>query len=79
MSNARTVRCRYCRRMFDYEGLPPECCPECLKGREEQFRMIRDMVRESPGVNAIELSGRTGVPIADILRYIKSGLLEEKK
>ncbi|MCL1884018.1 MAG: hypothetical protein FWF81_09745 [Defluviitaleaceae bacterium] len=62
--------------MFEYEGLPPPCCPPCRMEREEQYQVVRELVRLYPGITALEVHDFTEVPIYLILRYIEMGLLD---
>ena len=75
---SRTIRCRRCGQMFDYEGLPPPGCPTCMMEREEQYQIVRALVREFPGITAIEVNQVTEVPMEAILKYLDNGLLEVK-
>ena len=72
----RTIRCRRCGQMFEYEGLPPPCCPVCQLEREEQYQIVRALVRDFPGITALEVHEITEVPMDVILRYINKGLIE---
>jgi glutaredoxin len=62
--------------MFSFDGLPPESCPECKRAKDAQFQEVRTMVKENPGITALELHERTAVPLPSIIRYIESGVLE---
>jgi hypothetical protein len=62
--------------MFEFEGLPPPGCPTCMMEREEQYQIVRAIVREFPGITAIEVHHITEVPMNIILRYINEGLLQ---
>ena len=72
----RTIRCRRCRQMFSYEGLPPESCPLCAMAKEERFRRVRALVKENPGITAAEVHMQTGVPLTDIFQYVEDGDLD---
>jgi hypothetical protein len=65
--------------MFEFEGLPPKCCPECQKSHDSDYARARELVKARRGINAIELNEQTGIPIETITRYIKEGLLEPMK
>jgi hypothetical protein len=62
--------------MFEYEGLPPPCCPDCQLYRDEQFYIVRTLVREYPGITALEVNKITDVPVDAILKFIDAGMLE---
>ncbi|MCL2225288.1 MAG: hypothetical protein FWB96_10025 [Defluviitaleaceae bacterium] len=72
----RSIRCKRCGRMFDYEGLPPPCCPICKKERDEQFHMVRDIVSACPGITALEVSKSADVPLELIMRFVELGMLD---
>jgi len=72
----RTIRCRRCRQMFAYEGLPPPCCPDCAVKQNERLALVRALVMEFPGITAMEVQKHTGVPINEIMEYLKNGDLE---
>ena len=72
----RSVRCRRCKQMFEFEGLPPECCPRCKKIEDNQFMRVRELVRDHPGITALEVHEHTGVPFPTIMQYIEKGHLE---
>jgi hypothetical protein len=62
--------------MFEFEGLPPPACEPCLITREEQFLIVRSLVKEYPGITALEVNEITDVPVNEILRYIDKGMIE---
>ena len=69
----RTIRCQRCRQMFEYEGLPPPCCPLCAMARNSRFARVRELVKELPGITAMEAHQQTGVPLAEIMEYLRDG------
>lgn len=72
----RSIRCQRCGNMFEYEGLPPPCCPDC-KGQEEvNFMEVRALVKEYPGITALEVREHTGVSFASLMDYVESGDIE---
>ena len=72
----RTVRCRVCGNMYESEGIPSGACETCRMAREEQYQVVRAVVREYPGITALDVHEVTEVPMEVILRYIDKGLLE---
>jgi hypothetical protein len=62
--------------MFSFDGLPPDACPPCRKKKDAQFIAVRRMVKDHPGITALEVYERTGVPLSTISNYVESGLLE---
>lgn len=73
----RTIRCRKCKQMFSYEGLPPDSCPLCAMAKNERFSRVRELVQEYPGITTLEVNQHTGVPVSDILDFLKKGELQE--
>ena len=70
----RVVRCRRCRQMFAFEkGLPPACCPKCQRRKDEQFQLVRALVREMPGITALEVHVLTEVPVEAIMQFVQNG------
>jgi len=62
--------------MFEYEGLPPPCCPRCKKLRDEQFHIVRDVVRECPGITALQVHQVTEISMDIILHFVENGMIE---
>jgi hypothetical protein len=62
--------------MFSFDGLPPDCCPACKQRKDAQFQKVRGMVKETPGITALEVHERTDVPLSTIIKYIEAGYLE---
>lgn len=77
--NSRLMRCRRCSQMFEPVGLDTPVCPICQSMRDEQFIVVRELVREYPGITALEVHEATEVPMETILRFIDTGLLEVVK
>ncbi|MCL1844843.1 MAG: hypothetical protein FWF77_02960 [Defluviitaleaceae bacterium] len=73
----RVVRCKLCQVMFQYEkGLPPPCCPNCQRRRNEILAIVRAVVREMPGITALEVHIITDVPVDVIMQFVKNGDIE---
>ena len=71
-----TIRCRRCKKMYEYEGLPSNCCPQCEQELEEQFQTVRSTIKENPGITPLELANLTDVSLSTIMGFIKNGQLE---
>jgi len=69
----KTIRCRRCKQMFEYEGGIPESCPACTKLISEWKDRVRLIVWQHPGITAAEVHLKTEVPFAAIMQMIKSG------
>ena len=72
----KSFRCNRCKQMFESDGMPPPLCPKCQEAKDTQFRQVRDLVKENKGITVVEVHDRTGVPITNILQYVKQGALE---
>ena len=72
----RTIRCKRCKQIFEFEGAPPICCDNCKTAEAEQFVMVRELVKDHPGITALEASEQTGVAFATIMQYVARGDLE---
>ncbi|MCL2840763.1 MAG: hypothetical protein FWE05_08310 [Defluviitaleaceae bacterium] len=80
MNEQRKLRCPRCKEFYVHSiGLPPECCPECMKKREQQISDLRDLLWKKRGLNAMNLHSITGLPIEVITNVIDEGGLEEWK
>jgi hypothetical protein len=62
--------------MYQYEGLPPESCDPCKERKASQFQRVREIVKDSPGITALEVHQQTDVPLSAIVKYIEAGMLE---
>jgi len=62
--------------MYEHEGMPPPACPMCMQLRNEQFYIVRELVREFPGITALQVNQATEVPMEIILRFVEMGMIE---
>jgi hypothetical protein len=62
--------------MYRFDGMPPEACPACRARKDAQYQEARMVVKENPGITALEVHERTGVPLPNIARYIELGYFE---
>ncbi|MCL1843782.1 MAG: hypothetical protein FWF79_08210 [Defluviitaleaceae bacterium] len=76
---SRLMRCRKCDTKFEPVGLESPLCPLCQQAKDEQYIVVRELVREYPGITALEVHEATEVPMHVILRYIENGMLEAVK
>lgn len=61
--------CVMCGKLFANDG--NKTCPKCKKA----YSVVRDYVRNNPGVSALDINSNTGVPINIILKLIDQGVL----
>jgi len=72
----RTIRCKNCKKLYEYEGPLPEICPECRKEEELQYLHVRELVSNYPGITALEVHEHTGVPFTTIMKFVERGDLQ---
>ncbi len=77
------TRCRKCNKMFHSKGiLGQNKCPECVAAANpyglggSKAQMVRDIVKENPGISAGAVSALTGLPTAQIIEYLKIEIIE---
>lgn len=69
--------CQRCGRPYPYAG--SEYCRDCLREIDRQYDLVREYLRNEPDVGIEELSARTGVDAALILRFLREGRLVHAK
>ena len=72
----KKIRCKRCGKMFEFDGELPPACPMCIRERNEQFYIVRELVREFPGITALQVNQATEVPMDVILRFVEEGRIE---
>ncbi|MGE5403957.1 MAG: TIGR03826 family flagellar region protein [Candidatus Saccharibacteria bacterium] len=70
---AELRNCPECDRLFAYVGR--NLCPKCIDKEEEEFRVVRNYVRDNPGATVFDVSEATGSDEEKILRWLKEGRL----
>lgn len=61
--------CKQCGKLFNCIGKP--ICPECLKKREEEFREVKNYIRENPSAGIAEVSEATDTSVSQIRQWIR--------
>jgi len=74
MQGARLRSCKQCGRPFRMVREP--FCVDCLKAQDDEFARVTHYLREKPKSSAQEVSDATGVPVAQILHFLRSGRLD---
>lgn len=64
---AQLMNCRKCGKLF---LRIKNVCDECYKKQEDDFKRVKDHLRDFPGSTIHELSEATGVSIAQIREFI---------
>jgi Zn finger protein HypA/HybF involved in hydrogenase expression len=68
------TNCVRCGKVFSPEKIT-SVCPDCIQKENDDLRKVTEYLRDYPLANIMEVSDRTGVFPAQILRFIKSGSL----
>jgi predicted nucleic acid-binding Zn-ribbon protein len=66
--------CQSCGGLFAH--LPRGVCAGCLDQREQEFRLVRDWLRDHRGAPIAEVSAATGVDEGTIVRFIREGRID---
>lgn len=67
--------CKRCKKLYQHV-IGPSVCPQCKKGEEEQFKIVKEYLKKNPGETIITVSNETGVPIGLIESFLRQGRLE---
>lgn len=70
------VRCRRCKALFEPTSPNGQMCPNCVVQEEARYQLVRQYVKDHPGVSISEVSEVTGVTTPRILTYLKQERLE---
>ena len=65
--------CTRCGRLFT--GLE-DVCPTCSAREQEEFERVRSYLSRHHGATIAEVSGQTGVAVAQIYRWVRAGRLK---
>ena len=68
--------CSRCGKIYAYDGF--NICIKCRREEEEEFKKVKEYLRENPGANVVEVSEETGVEAKRIIEFLKQGRLEIK-
>lgn len=68
------VSCKGCGGIFSF--LPRGLCADCLDRREEDFRAVREYLRDNPGATVIAACTETGVEERLVAEFIREGRLQ---
>lgn len=69
--------CKLCSKLFNYQGSP--VCPSCNKKLEEKFTIVREYIRDNPGVSMSQVSEETEVPIQQLKKWVRQERLQFTK
>lgn len=69
------ARCKRCGVIFQ-KVIDRDLCPSCLEREEEEFRKVKEFLRQHPKARLEEVSEATGVDKKVILEFLKEGRLQ---
>lgn len=67
--------CRSCGRIFNYVA-GPFICPVCRDGMEKKFQIVKEYIRENPGVTIPQVSEECDVEQSQIRQWLREERLE---
>lgn len=67
--------CRKCKKLFNYM-VGPEICPTCRDRMEEEFKKVKEYIRENPNVNVKTVAEECEVDIGQIRQWVREERLE---
>lgn len=70
--------CRSCTRLFNYIG-GPNICPQCRDELEKKYMVVKDFIRENPGVSIQTVADENDVSTQQIKQWIREERLEFSK
>ncbi|MBE5883558.1 MAG: flagellar protein [Lachnospiraceae bacterium] len=67
--------CRNCGRIFNYV-MGPFLCPRCREKLEEKFQIVKEYIREHPGITIPEVSEACEVDPSQIRQWLREERLQ---
>ena len=67
--------CRGCGRLFNYIS-GAFLCPACREKMEEKFQLVREYIRENPGVGIQQVSADCDVETSQVNQWLREERLE---
>jgi len=67
--------CERCGKVFDQES-DENLCSECYLEDKKELKKIKDYLNKNPLASVMDVCEKTGVPQAQILRFVKDGNLK---
>jgi DNA-directed RNA polymerase subunit RPC12/RpoP len=75
--NIENIRkCTICHHLFQYSGYGRIVCPTCRAQDEEQFKKVKDYLRNNPGRTLIQTAEDCDVPQERIRAWLREERLE---
>ena len=63
--------CRMCGKLYNYIGRVTPFCPICMKELEQKFEVVKQYIKDNPGVNIQNVSENTDVSIKIIKQWVR--------
>ena len=67
------TNCKRCGALIP--RVPTGLCSDCVRVEQEEYRLVRDYVRDYPEATVMEVSRETGVSVARIYELVRQGKL----
>ncbi|MGI5911529.1 MAG: hypothetical protein ACOX6E_02970 [Syntrophomonadaceae bacterium] len=65
--------CSICGRLFAYQGR--DVCSKCLEKEDSDYTIVRNYVRDHPGVSVVQVAEHTKIEEEKILKFLREGRL----
>jgi len=67
--------CRKCKKLFNYL-VGPTICPTCREKMEDEFKIVKDYIREHPHIDMRTVSEECNVDPGQIRQWVREERLE---
>lgn len=74
--NVRQLRCRRCKQIFEPMNTLGGLCPACTAEDARQYYIVREFVKDNPGISVNEVSTLLNISTRKILTYLREERLE---
>ncbi len=75
----RTIKCRRCKREFEFSGKLGALCPVCIAEEEELYLKVRAYVKDNPGITVDKVAKDLNITTNRVISYVKDERLEITK
>ncbi len=66
--------CPICGKVFIKLG--KNLCPDCMEKEEQEYKEVRQYLKENPGASVMEIKEITGIDENKILKWIREGRID---
>lgn len=70
MSLANCIRCG---KLFLNESHGADICKQCLAETEDEFRIVKELIRKHPGISVTQIEEISGISSRKILKWVREG------